>query len=164
MSRGEGLSEGGVIRASVSSPLRSSMSRHFERPLSGETVMRLWRRFLGTGAAACVAILFMQSALAQGAKAVRYDIPAQSLESALAQFAVQSKRQVLFDPGTIPGRATQGLKGEYTAEGALQALLDGTGLGLALCREVVESHAGRIELESTGPSGSTFLVVLPAEP
>ena len=41
---------------------------------------------------------------------------------------------------------------------------DGTGLGLALCRELVGQHDGRIELESSGPSGSTFLVILPARP
>lgn len=39
---------------------------------------------------------------------------------------------------------------------------EGTGLGLALCHEIVLSHGGRIELEETGPSGSVFLVVLPA--
>ena len=38
----------------------------------------------------------------------------------------------------------------------------GTGLGLALCREIVLGHGGRIELESSGPCGSVFLVVLPA--
>jgi signal transduction histidine kinase len=41
---------------------------------------------------------------------------------------------------------------------------DGTGLGLALCREVVLHHGGRIELESSGESGTTFLVVLPTPP
>ena len=41
---------------------------------------------------------------------------------------------------------------------------DGTGLGLALCREVVADHGGRIELEATGPAGSTFRVHLPGEP
>jgi signal transduction histidine kinase len=41
---------------------------------------------------------------------------------------------------------------------------DGTGLGLALCREIVLNHGGRIELESSGASGTTFLIVLPAQP
>ncbi len=39
---------------------------------------------------------------------------------------------------------------------------EGTGLGLALCREIVLGHGGKIELESSGPEGSVFLVVLPA--
>jgi two-component system, NtrC family, sensor histidine kinase HydH len=39
---------------------------------------------------------------------------------------------------------------------------DGTGLGLALCREVIEGHGGRIELEATGPAGTTFRISLPA--
>ncbi len=38
---------------------------------------------------------------------------------------------------------------------------EGTGLGLAICREIVEAHGGRIELEETGPSGTTFRVELP---
>jgi signal transduction histidine kinase len=38
---------------------------------------------------------------------------------------------------------------------------DGTGLGLALCREIVHGHGGRIELESTSASGSVFRVLLP---
>jgi signal transduction histidine kinase len=38
---------------------------------------------------------------------------------------------------------------------------DGTGLGLALCREIVLQHGGEIELEAGGP-GTSFRVVLPA--
>lgn len=38
---------------------------------------------------------------------------------------------------------------------------DGTGLGLALCREIVLQHGGKIESEAGGP-GATFRVVLPA--
>jgi two-component system sensor histidine kinase AtoS len=38
---------------------------------------------------------------------------------------------------------------------------DGTGLGLALCREFVLQHGGEIELEAGGP-GAVFRVVLPA--
>jgi signal transduction histidine kinase len=38
---------------------------------------------------------------------------------------------------------------------------DGTGLGLALCREIVVQHGGQIELEPGGP-GAAFRVVLPA--
>jgi signal transduction histidine kinase len=38
----------------------------------------------------------------------------------------------------------------------------GTGLGLAVCRDIIEAHAGRIRVESRVGRGTTFIVKLPA--
>ncbi len=38
---------------------------------------------------------------------------------------------------------------------------DGTGLGLTIAKWIAEAHQGSLSLESSGPGGSTFCVVLP---
>jgi signal transduction histidine kinase len=40
----------------------------------------------------------------------------------------------------------------------------GTGLGLSVCRQIIEQHQGRIRVESLVGKGSTFTVKLPLKP
>jgi two-component system sensor histidine kinase SenX3 len=50
----------------------------------------------------------------------------------------------------------------YRVKSVPHRTIRGTGLGLALVRETVEAHGGRVWVESRPGSGSTFYLRLPA--
>lgn len=71
-----------------------------------------------------------QDRLAQATpeKTVRFDIPAQSLDTALTALADQSGLVLLFPSREGAGLRSRGVEGDYTPEDALRQLLAGTGL------------------------------------
>jgi two-component system phosphate regulon sensor histidine kinase PhoR len=52
----------------------------------------------------------------------------------------------------------------YRAENARARNVRGSGIGLALVKHIAEAHGGRVEVESTPGSGSTFTVYVPVAP
>lgn len=75
---------------------------------------------------AASAVVSMTSAAAQDT--AQFEIPPQSLASALQSFGVQSQRQVLFKPSLAQGKRTRGVTGAQSVTAALDLLLAGTGL------------------------------------
>jgi outer membrane receptor protein involved in Fe transport len=83
-----------------------------------------WKAMALAGAAvvACAAPAWGQAARAG------FHIPARDLGPALQQFALQSGREVLFDPALVAGKRTSGLQGQLEVPAALAQLLKGSGL------------------------------------
>jgi signal transduction histidine kinase len=66
--------------------------------------------------------------------------------------------------GVTPEQATHLFERFYRAETGLARTTQGIGLGLYICRSLVEAHGGRIGVESAGPGqGSTFWFTLPVD-
>jgi TonB C terminal len=79
-----------------------------------------------------------------------FDIPAQSLETALEAFGARSSFQVLYETALTVGRHSHELKGTFTPEAALQRLLSGTGLSF----DYIEDRAFTLLLAPPQPSRS----------
>ncbi len=61
------------------------------------------------------------------------------------------------------GMAPEDAKTVFTLFARLRPDVPGSGIGLAVCRKIVERHGGRIWVESQPGQGSTFYFTLPAQ-
>ncbi len=83
-------------------------------------------------ATACIAgVLLMATGNAHASEqpARAFDINAQSLATALSEFARQSRREILFAPKIVADKRTEGVRGTLEPLSALSTLLKNTGLG-----------------------------------
>src|SRR5258708_15390342 len=106
-----------------------------------------------------------QSAVAQNANVVAFDVPAQPLETAIRQVASEQNLQILFAEEDVKGVTTHGIKGEYTAREAIQKLLEGTGLTFTFNdRNVVAiKPAGKAQSSGASTGGSSQNPILLAQ-
>ncbi|MEM7603540.1 MAG: ATP-binding protein, partial [Verrucomicrobiota bacterium] len=49
----------------------------------------------------------------------------------------------------------------YRVDDSIHAGVEGSGIGLALCRQLIEKHEGEIRCETREGGGSAFVVELP---
>jgi two-component system NtrC family sensor kinase len=64
-------------------------------------------------------------------------------------------------PGIPPEEQTRIFEKFYRATNRPESV-EGSGLGLAIVKSIVDSHQGRVWVESKAGEGSTFVVLLPA--
>jgi two-component system sensor histidine kinase KdpD len=83
--------------------------------------------------------------------------PLEILVRALAGELLVSVRD--HGPGVAKGE--EELIFEKFTRGHVESALPGVGLGLAICRAIVQAHRGRIWVEPTHPQGATFTFSLP---
>lgn len=66
--------------------------------------------------------------------------------------------------GIAPDQLTRIFERFYQVDGAAARRAGGVGLGLSICKGIIEAHGGRIWAESTPGRGSTFHFTLPLPP
>ena len=73
-----------------------------------------------------------------------------------------TRKVIVVVEDTGPGIHPESLNSIFDA--FVTTKVDGAGLGLAICRTIIESHGGELTASSDGKSGALFQIVLPIEP
>lgn len=107
------------------SPSSARSTRSFKLALLASAVAA---GLCGTFAAHAAEAVNPAQASAAQARQVSLDLPAQSLDQTLTQFADQAGLHLLFTTSDVAGLDSPGLRGSYSIEQALQQLLAGSGM------------------------------------
>jgi signal transduction histidine kinase len=107
--------------------------------------------------------LLKQLLLHLGGNAIKFTAPGGSVRISAAADGDRGLVLTVSDTGIgIPeGHLERIFERFYQVDQSLVRRFGGTGLGLALCKSIVELHGGRIAVESTVGEGSTFTVRIP---
>lgn len=92
--------------------------------------------------------------------AVKYTPPGSTI-AVRANAADGTVRVIVEDDGPGLPRIDSERLFEAFARGVKESSITGVGLGLALCRTIVEAHGGAIECRNRDPRGACFTITLP---
>jgi len=117
------------------------------------TKKRVGKTWLRSGVAAAALAVFAQAVPAYAEEQTySFDLPAQDLGSTLKAFARASRQQITFDAAAVQGKRAPALHGRYSPRGALEVLLQGSGLradsgrsGLFIVRSTAAGETSEID-------------------
>jgi iron complex outermembrane receptor protein len=118
----------------------------------------------------CGALIFGLLSASNDARAqaqegsITFNIPAQSLESALAAFADQARLQIIVPHSLVVGMTSPGLAGSYRASDALKELLSGSGLQYKMTGANTITVVRDAHPQSAAPTPSRSEATVSAEP
>ena len=97
---------------------------------------------------AFTAVAHAQVARADDDAKAHFDLPAESMDKALRELAIQANSNISYEPETVAGLRAPGIRGEFTIADALRKILAGTRL------IAVSVDANTIHVQARGPSPS----------
>ncbi|MBL8271467.1 TonB-dependent siderophore receptor [Steroidobacter sp.] len=115
--------------------------------MNRSTTLRLLVGTILSGAALTGAMTMNVAVAAESGvhKSVSFDIPAQGLSTALLRFSEQARVQVTAPSGLVGDLKTDGIRGTYGIDQALQQMLRGSGLSF----QFINEHSVSIHGDST---------------
>jgi signal transduction histidine kinase len=93
--------------------------------------------------------------------AVKYNLPGGTITLSAAAGPQEVSLSVSDTGLGIPPESMPHLFEKFYRVPGSEQVSSGTGLGLSICKQIIEGHSGRIEVQSQPSQGSTFIVHLP---